>query len=220
MDKKTHYKTDENGIFYKEETIRTTPQDGLVQEQDIRPGSLSRETRGKYHAGHRTTKRRSTNDPRFTRGISAAFCGIFSLIGIILLPLRLWIFAAAFLGSAAFLYIKGNRDIDAIAEKQKQQGKDVTIDSREELHTVVSDATGTMKTDFQQVGQETFTKANTRHFAKTTLPIYCVLTLVLSVLLGTVAHPVLGIGVFLLLAAGGALYYVFVLFLLPKLFSK
>ena len=220
MEKKTDYKINENGSFRKEETTRTTPEDGLVPECEIRPAALPHTTRGKYHVGYSTTKAYSTNDPRITRPIVAVFCGIFLLVGIITLLLRLWLFAAAFIGIAIFGFVKANKDIDAIADKLKKQGKDVTIDSKEELNEVVTDVTDKMKTSFQEVGQETFTEAHLKHFTKKTLPIYCIFSLVISAVLGAAVHVALGILVFLVLAVGGALYYFLILKLLPKLFHK
>ncbi len=220
MEKKTDYKINENGSFCKEETIRTTLEDGLVPEREIKPAALSGETRGKYHVGYSTTKTYSTNDPRITWPFVAVFCGIFLLIGIITLLLHLWFFAAAFIGIAIFGFVKANKDIDAIADKLKKQGKDVTIDSKEELNEVVTDVTDKMKTSFQEVGQETFTQAHMKHFTKKTLPIYCFFTLVVSAALGAAVHVALGILVFLVLAVGGALYYFLILKLLPKLFHK
>lgn len=220
MEKKTDYKIKENGSFSKEETIRTTPEDGLVREREIRPAALSGETRGKYHLGSSTTKTYSTNDPRVTRPFVAIFCGIFLLIGIVTLLLHLWLFSAAFIGAAIFTFVKANKDIDAIADKLKKQGKDVTIDSKEELHEVVTDVTDNMKSKFQEAGQETFTDKAMKNFTKKTLPIYCIFSLVISIALAVGIHPFLGILVFLVLAGGGALYYLFVLKVLPKLFKK
>ncbi len=220
MKKKTEYKINENGSFSKKETIITTPEDGFVPEREIRPAALSSETRGKSRKGYSTSKAYTTNDPRVTRPFIYIFCGIFFLIGMITLLLHLWFFAAAFIGAAIFIFVKSNKDVDAIAEKLKKQGKDVTIDSAEEWSEVMSDAVGQMKDGMKEVGQETFQKDHVKSFAKKSLPIYCILSLAASIGMGVGIHKALGMLVFVVLAVGGALYYGIVLLVLPRIFGN
>lgn len=220
MDKETKYKINDNGSFTTEETIRTTPQDGVVPESKIRPAAMPQETYGKYHAGYSTTKSYSTNDPRVTRTAALIFCVIFTVIGIIALMLKLWFFGIAFIGAAIFGFVKSKRDIDAIADKLKKQGKDVTIDSKEELKEVVSGVTGDMKTGFQESARETFTDDKIKHFTKLTLPIFCILGVIVSVALSVFVSIPLGIFVLIVFAVCGALYYFVFLKLLVQLFKK
>lgn len=220
MEKKTEYKTNENGSFRKEETIRTTPEDGAVSEREIRPAALSQETMGKSHIGYSTTKTVSTNDPRITRLVAGAFSVVFFLIGVVTLVLGQWLFSVAFIAAAIFILVKSKKQIDAVAEKLKEQGKDVTIDSQEELEEVVSGVTTDMATKFKETAQETFTEDHFKQFTKKTLPIYSVIGVVVSVVLGIVIDPAMGIFVFALLAAIGVFYYCVLLKLLEKIFRK
>lgn len=235
MEKKTKSTIKENGSFYTEETIRTTPEDGLVPENEIRPAAMLDETRGKHHIGYSTTKSYATNDPRVTRPFVAVFSAIFALIGGLVLLMGLWAFAAfrsgglpmilmvfgvVFISLAIFIYKKANKDIDVIAEKLEKQGKDVTIDSKEELHEVMSETAAGIKNNFMESAEDTFTEEAGRGMMKSVMPIYYGLCVVLSILLGVVAHPVLGVVIIVISVGGGSLFHLLVVKVLPGLFQK
>lgn len=220
MEKKTEYKINDNGSFTQTETIRTTPEDGVVPEREIKPAALPSETMGKYHKGYSTTKYYTTNDPRITRPLVWLFCGIFLLIGVVALVMHLWLFGILFIAAAIFTFVKSKKDIDAIAEKLEKQGKDVTIDSAEELKEVTAGVAGDLKAGFQESAQETFTKSNFRRMTKLTLPFYCILGLIVSVALSFVVSIRMGIFVFLLFTVGGILFYGVLFALLAKICEK
>ncbi len=213
-DKVTHINTD--GSFVTEETIRTTPEDGIVSERTLRPAAAPGETFGKARMGYSTTKSRSTNNPKVTKPFVYTCCGIFFLIGIGLFFTPFKIMGVFFLGMAIAGFLISKKQIDEVAESLKAQGQDVTINSPEELKEVVSEVSGQMKEDFAEVAQQTFTEQNTKSFSKTFLPIYYVLVLAVSALLWFVVHPLLSITVFVLLSVGGILYF-FLLKLITKL---
>ena len=52
---------------------------------------------GKYHKGNRTIVSYSANDPRITRPFVYGMCGLFFIIGIILLLCKMWIMSICFI---------------------------------------------------------------------------------------------------------------------------
>lgn len=220
MEHNTVHHTNEDGTFYTEETIRTTPEDGFVAEHTMRPAAMPSETFGKARVGYNTTKSFSTNNPKVTRPFVYIFCGIFLLIGIGLLFSRAKMMAIPFIFMSVFGFIKSNKQIDKVAEKLEQQGVDTTIDSPEELKEVATEVADTFKQNFTEAAQETFTEKNTNNFTKKTLPIYAVLVIVVSLALGFVVHPFMGIFIFVLLTIFGVFYYCVLLKLITMLSKK
>lgn len=207
MEKKTENKTTKSGIEYKEETIKTTPEDGFVHEQVIRPAALPTETRGHYHKGYTTTKSFSTNDPRVTRPFVYIMCGLFFLIGLGMLLSRNCFFAVCFLGGSVFGFVKEKKRIDEIARELEKQGHDVTIDSKEELDAIKTEVTDAMKAGFQESAKETFTQENVKQFTKKTLPIYCGLAIITTIAVSVMVNVILGVAVLLIFCVGGLFYY-------------
>ena len=219
MKKETEYKENENGSFTVKETITTTPDDGVVPESQIRPEAMSGETRGKAHVGYSTTRTYSTNDPRVTRIVVLVFCILFVLVAVMAFNFGQWGFSILFIAAAVFIFVKGNKQIDAIAQKLKGQGKDVEIDSVEELKEVASSVSDEFKTGFKESAQGTFTEEHIKKLIKWTLPIYCVLGVLMYVLLSAVAGKVIGRRVFLIFVVGAILFYGLLL-MLAKVFKK
>lgn len=220
MEKETTRKTSDEGIFYQEETIRTTPEDGIVSDRDIRPAAMPAETRGKARVGYSTTKSFSTNDPKVTRTFVYIFCAVFLIIGIVAFALGQKVFGILFAAAAVFIFVKENKRIDEIAKDLEAKGADTTIDSPEELKEVVSGVSHEMKEKFTESAQETFTDDNFKRFTRLTLPIYAVITVAVSLALGFVVRMSMGIFIFFLLTFFGILYYCVFLKLLAKLFRK
>lgn len=220
MEKETTRTEETSGLFQERETIRTTPEDGIVPDKVTRPAALSGETRGKAHVGYQSSRSFSTNDPRVTRPVVYIFCGIFLLIALITLINGLWGFSIIFGAAAVFAFIKENKRIDGIAQELSQKGQDVTIDSPEELKEVMTGVADEMKTGFQQSGEEVFTSSNIRRFTKLTLPIFCVLGVAVSLALGFVVGKAMGIFIFVLFAAIGVFYYCVLLKIIEKIFAK
>lgn len=220
MEHNTVRHTKDDGTFYTEETIRTTPEDGIVSEHTIRPAAMPTETYGKARMGYNTTKSFSTNNPKVTRPFVFIFCGIFLLIGIGLLFTRAKLMAIPFLFMSVFGFIKSNKQIDKVAEELEAQGVDTTIDSPEELKEVAAEVSDTFKQNFTEVAQETFTEKNTKNFTKKTLPIYAALVVIVSLVCGFIIHPVMGGFIFLLLTVFGIFYYCVLLKLITTLSKK
>lgn len=220
MERETTRIEKETGVFYENETIRTTPEDGIVSDRKTRPVSAATETRGNAHMGYQNTRVFSTNDPRITRLFIHIFCAIFSLIALITLILGKWFFSILFAAAAGLIFTKSNKRIDQIAQDLSEKGQDVTIDSPEELKEVMTGVTDEMKDNFLQSAQETFTHNNLRHFTKVTLPIFCVLGIVVSLGLGLAVSKVLGLFVLFLFVILGVLYYFVLLKIIEKIFSS
>lgn len=220
MEHNTVHHTNEDGTFYTEETIRTTPEDGFVAEHTMRPAAMPSETFGKARVGYNTTKSFSTNNPKVTRPFVYIFCGIFLLIGIGLLFSHAKLMAIPFLFMSVFGLIKSNKQIDKVAEQLEAQGVDTTIDSPEELKEVAAEVSDTFKQNFAEVTQQTFTEKNTKSFTKKTLPIYAVLVVILSLVCGFLIRPAMGIFIFVLLTVFGIFYYCVLLKLITALCKK
>ena len=109
-----------------------------------------------------------------------------------------------------FTYFKANKDRDKIAEELKQQGKDVTIDSKEE-EQIKNKFVGTIKGGMNDAISSTFTKNNFKWFIKANLPIYAIVVILVSLLLGIFVNVFLGLFIFGLLTIGGFLYFLYYL---------
>lgn len=213
MEKKTEYRRTPDGTAEKRETIGTTPEDGAVPECEIRPGVISTDLRGKYHKGYSTTKTYQTNNPKVTRLVLNAFCGMFLLIGIITLAAGLWFFSIVFIGIALFGFVRENRRISAIAGETNQ------TESPESRKEATAQIAREFQEDFKQSARETFTEDRIHRFTKLALPVYAVLVLAASGVLAYFVSKILAAFVFLMLTAGGALYF-FILKLIGKACQK
>lgn len=211
INKKT--KINDNGSITTTEIIETTPEDGFVPESVIHPNDI--DTIGKYHKGYSKTFTYTTNDPRITRPVAYTMCGIFLAIGIIMLLLQSWFFGIIFTSISIFAFFKSKKDIDKIANELKQQGKDVTIDSKEEAEQLKNEVVEDFKDGMNDVISSTFTKNNFKWFIKTSLPIYAIVVIFVSLLLGIFVNVFLGLFIFGLLTIGGFLYF----FILSKIFK-
>lgn len=81
---------EDNSIFRNTKTIETTPADGFVDEDKISP--VAGDSYGKYHKGYSKRVVYSTNDPKIARTFVCGMCGIFIIIGIVLLLNKMIIF--------------------------------------------------------------------------------------------------------------------------------
>lgn len=199
------------------ETIETTPEDGFVHDSVIRSTKIQHYGKDNtmYHKGYSKTFTYTTNDPRITRPFVYGMCALFFGIGLLTLLLGLWYFAIPFMGISIFTFIKSKKDIDKIAEELKKQGKDVTIDSKEEAEQIKNEFVGTIKGGMNDVISSTFTKNNFKWFIKASLPIYAIVVILVSLLLGIFVNVFLGLFIFGLLTIGGFLYF----FILSKIFK-
>ena len=169
-----------------------------------------------YHKGYSKTFIYTTNDPRITRPFMKIMCGIFLAIGLVMLLLFKDIFfGIIFISVSIFAYFKSKKDIDKIAEELKQQGKDVTIDSKEEAEQIKNEFVGTIKGGMNDAISSTFTKNNFKWFIKASLPIYAIVVILVSLLLGVFVSVFLGLFIFGLLTIGGFIYF----FILSKIFK-
>ncbi len=217
MKQERTHRTDEHGIFYTEETVQITPEDGIVSERTIRPAAAPQQTRGKARMGYSTTKSFSTNDPKVGRVVTAFVSGFFFLCGLLfaLFSYNRWM-GIFFMVIAVYLFVTMNRKINQNAAELKAKGADVTIDSPEELHEVVGQLKDQMTSNLKEASQETFTKNNMKDFTRKTLPFYCILGLITSLALGFAIHVAMGVVVFLLLTVFGVFYYGILIKLITK----
>lgn len=217
--KKTKEKVDNTIVnnLYKE-TIETTPEDGFVPEKEIRPVKMQHYGDGntQYHKGYSKTVVFTTNDPIITRPFIKIVCGIFFVIGLVmLLFFRNIFFGLIFIATSIFTYVKANKDIDKIADELKSKGQDVTIDSVEEKEQLKNGVSGIFNQSVKDVTSSTFTKDNYKWFIKTTMPIYCIIVAIIVILISIFVNIFLGLFVLIVLGLGGLLYY----YLISKLFK-
>lgn len=202
--------------LYKE-TIETTPEDGFVNAKEINPLKIQHYGKGntQYRKGYAKTIVYTTDDPRITRPFAYSMCVIFFVIGIFLLLIGNFGFGIIFFVLAIFAFVKSKENIDKTAKKLKAKGQDVTIDSVEEKEQLNEEMVGIFKDSLKDVTSSTFMKDRFKWFVKTIIPIYCVMAIILSLLLGALINVFLGLFVFVILIICGLLYY----FILSKIFK-
>ncbi len=199
MEHKTECKLSENEILWEKETVQFSPEDGDL-----------------HQTGYAAQKTISTNDPRVTKIEVTAFSVGFGLIGMIAMAFHWWGFGILFLGLAVYFFFSQMRKINEIAKEMKQKNRDVTIDSKEELHEIVSEVHGEMKAAYKESAAFVFTEKNMREMTRKTLPIYVVIGAVASAALGLAVHPALGILTALVFTVFGVLYYGILMKILVK----
>lgn len=205
MEEKNDKRTSDKVVF-EEQVIRTTPEDGFVPERVLRPSALPQETRGKFRKGYSSTRTYTTSDPRVTRPFVYAICGLFFVIGVIMALTENVVFGGLFIVTSVFAFVKSKKQIDAVAEKMKAQGHDVTIDSKEELAEIVADVHSTFQSGYEQCAKETFKKEQLQHMKKLALIIFFVVGIFAFTLLSVFVSVLLGIVVLLVIALSAFLY--------------
>lgn len=120
-------------------------------------------------------------------------------------------FGIVFTSFAIVGFVKAKKDIDELAKKFKSKGQDVTIDSEEEKNQIKKEVVGMLEKGLKDAMANTLTKYKFSWFAKNTIPIYCIIAIVVSLLLGILISVFLGIFVFIILVIVGLCYY-FILF--------
>lgn len=199
------------------ETIETTPEDGFVPDKEIRPVKMQHYGEGnmQYHKGYSKTVVYTTNDPRITRPFVKIICGIFFVIGLMMLLFGNLFFGIIFIATSIFAYSKAKKDIDKIADELEREGRDVTIDSAEEKEQIKQEVVGTFKDSLEDVTSSTFTKDHFKWFAKTTIPIYCVIVAIIVILISVFVSIFLGLFLLIFLGLVGWLYY----YIISKIFK-
>lgn len=194
-----------NNIDVEIETIATTPEDGFLSQSKIRPVNIN--NYGKFHKGYTTTKTYMTDDPRITRLFITCVCCLFLGIGLFMLLFKIWFFGIIFIFVSIFGYIKATKDIDKIAKELKKQGKDVTINSKEEAIQIKNDFIKELKAGFKESSANTFTKERFKYFFKITIPIYIIIVIIVTLSISVLINIFMGIFIFILLVIIGLLYY-------------
>ena len=136
MKKKIIEEKEKNGIYTKVETIEKNFDDGFIHEADFH--KINQENYGKFHKGIEKSVVFSTNDPRITRPFLKFICGIFLIIGILLLFIGIislsfinilfGIFLIVFISIG---YNVGKRPIDKLEEELKQKEEYTNKDFKE-----------------------------------------------------------------------------------------
>ena len=207
MEKKV-IKEENNGLYTKVETIETTPEDGFVNKADINKVDINNYR--KYQKGYSKSFSFGTNDPRITRPLAYSMFGIFLVIGIIILLLNLTSmnFIMIFMG-ACFIFsgisgiIKSKKDIDKIEQELKKTGnyhEKLSKDEKEEYKKIITDGISNVK-------KSTFTKDNFNWFLKISLPIYCVIGIIVFLFITIFINVFLGIFILITLILCGLFYY-------------
>ncbi len=122
MKREVEIKTNDNGSYTEKITITQTPEDGFVPDSVMKPNA--RHTRGKFHKGYGKTVIYTTNDPRVTRPVAYGMCGLFLIIGIILLLFHVWLIGFPFIGMALIAFFGFKKQIDTIAEELEENRQD------------------------------------------------------------------------------------------------
>lgn len=181
------------------ETIETTPEEGFIQESKLHPANpLDFEKHVTYKKGYTKTKSYTTDDPRVTRPFAYGISSIFFLIGISSLIFGNYFFGMIFTAISIFAFLKTKKDIDTISKEKQKQGKDVTIDSKEEAQQLINDFSNVIKKDFKDDKKMVWTKKNYKWFLKIALPIYIIISILVSIIC-FIANIILGIFVILIL---------------------
>lgn len=111
-DKKSNHE-----IYENIRVVGTTPEDGFISENRIRP--IDSHNQGKIHKGYAKRVVLSTNDPKKTRAVAYSMAALWVSIGLFLVILNRFIFALIFLFTGIVLILKAKKDIDKIESINK-----------------------------------------------------------------------------------------------------
>jgi len=212
MEKKKEIKLNDNGTYTTKEIIETTPDDGFVMEKDMRPIDRSR----KFHKGYSKNIVYTTNDPKIIRPFLYGICGIVFIIGIIMLLLGEWFLGIPFLVLSIVCFVKEKKVLDKKALELQPKGSDTSINSKLEKEQLKNKSANTLKKDLKDLKDTTFTKDRYKWFLKTSLPFYCVLSIIIVILISIFISMSLGLFIFIILVLSGFLFY----YLISKLFKE
>lgn len=213
MKGKIIYEKNENGLYSKLTTKEQTPKDGFVYQNNEHIATSRSETdnptRSVWHKGYAKKISYTTNDPRITRPFVYTVCGIFLLIGIILLLFRSWFMGIVFTTGALFTFFNSKKDIDTIENDLRARGHD--MDSKEKKEEVRQEVNEIIKNGFEDAKKSTFTKETYKWFFKTSVPIYCIIVTVTSLFLTIVINWIFGLVAFGICLICGIFFYYIVL---------
>ena len=197
------------------ETIETVPEDGFVPDEELSPVKMQHYGKGntQLHKGYSKTIVVTTDDPRITRPFVKIICGLFFVIGLVMLLLGDFFFGAVFVVVSVYAYIRSNKDIDKVAERLKKEGRDVAIDSPEEREQLKREVTAFVTDSVKDATSSTFTKEHFKWFVKATIPVYCIISVLIVVLISVLVNIFLGLILLVILGFCGWLYY----FILSKI---
>lgn len=199
-------------VNLKERTKEVKPTDGIVSESQIYETKF--DTHGKFIKGNVKVHTYTTNDPSITRPFVNGVCLVFFVTGIILLFVNMKIMGIIFIISSIMCFIKMKMDIDKVEKSLKETGNyDNTKETKKEAR---AEFVNELKKGWEDSKNSVFTKDNYKHFVKTTLPIYCIITLVVSGLLAYGANLILGLIVGVICIISGLLFYGFVSLICKK----
>ena len=208
MEKKVIKEENNNGLHKKIETIEKNFNDGFVHEADFH--QINTENYGKYHKGPEKSDVISTNDPRITRPFLKIICGFFFTIGLFLLLIGILSLSFINILSGIFLiifisigYNVGKRPIDKIEKELKQNQEYVNTDSKE----VQKEFIKSIGEGWNDAKKSTFTKDNFKNFAKRTIPLYCIITVIIFFLISFFINIILGLFILGILILCGFIYY-------------
>ena len=128
MEKKTEVYENKNGFTVRKTTTTTTPEDGFVSQEKIRPSDP--DAIGKVHMGYSKNVNFTTNDPYVALIFVSIMCMIFIVIGIFLfryamstdmLPLKLG--ATYFLGFSIYAGYGATKECIDNIKKDKENKK-------------------------------------------------------------------------------------------------
>lgn len=205
--KKSSIEKKENGLYTQMSIKEKTPEDGFVYEnkERIAESDQTHLRHSVWHKGYAKKISFTTNDPRITRPFVYTMCGIFLVLGIIFLLFHSWFFGISFTIVAFLIFYDAKKDIDAIEKDLKKHGHD--MDSKEKKEEVRREYNQILKNTINDLTTSVFTHKNSKDFAKNTLPIYCIITLITSLFFIIAVNIVLGLFILLLFVGIGVFYY-------------
>lgn len=103
-------------------------EDGFVSDTIMEPANP--DAYRTYHKGTRTNVSYIIDDPRITRPFLYGICGLFFIVGMVLLLCKDWIMSILFIGVSLFGIIRGNKDIDEHAKELKSREKMLQLTQR------------------------------------------------------------------------------------------
>lgn len=203
-------------VEFQEEIIRTVPEDGFVPERIPRPAASPRKITASYHKGYRSSRVYTTSDPRVTRPFVYGICALFFLIGVCLLFSDRLLFGIVFLTASVLTFVRSKKQIDETAEKMAAEGKDVTIDSKEELRDIAADVAQTFHSGYREAAKETFQKEHLQRMKKLSLIIFLGVGIFAFILLSVLVNVLFGLAALLVIVFAAVLYCGLLTFLEKK----
>ena len=181
MKREVKRKVKDDGTYIEITTTTTTPEDGFVPNMNKMNADDS-----SYVKGYQVNTHFETNDPRIVKPFLYGTAILFYIITFILLFNKVYFFGIMFLTFTTIFVIGVTKETK---KNEQELLKNPTYDHNDK--EVIKEFGQTIKDEFKETSDKTFTKDSFKWVVKTSIPIYAVISIIISIILSIILGIIL-----------------------------